>query len=233
MLYEARHISRLMKLQWEDPQNVLELLRERGGALLSFHHPLAYLFPALIGSRGISLEMLARSPQESPLFPLMDSHLACWFSNTQSYFGGGQWCFQHTDRGNDMRRPLSALREGRVVISLHDFPNIYKGVKTVSGRLLGHELAPAQGIIGPALRRRLPIALGYAQWLGGRQFAVTLGLITRGDEDNLSAEDVLARYLAALEAILINQPEFWEAWGALPKDIVGPTAPAASPLGDC
>jgi hypothetical protein len=233
LLYEAGHLAKLMQVQWHDPKSVLGLLRERGGALLTFHHPLAYLFPALIGGRGIPVEVLARTPQESALSPLIESHMACWFSGTQPYFGGGQWCFQHTDRTNDMRRPLLALRDGRVVISLHDFPNIYPGAQTISGRVLGHELLPAQGIIGPALRRRVPIALGYTQWLGGRRFAVTLGLITSGDEHDLTAEAVLARYLRVLETILVKEPEFWEVWGALPPDIARTASHTAVSPADC
>jgi hypothetical protein len=205
-----------MQLEWRDPKGVLELLNSRGGVLLTFHHPLAYLFPAVVGSRGIHLDVLARSPLDAPVAPIFDSHLASWFQDTQRHFSGGQWCFQFTDRSNDMRRPLRALRQGKAVVSLHDFPNIYPGVETIAGRVFGRELVPALGIIGPALRWRVPIALGYVQWLEGRRFAVTLDLVTLGDEPGLTASVVLSRYLRVLESILVDEPEFWEAWSGLP-----------------
>ncbi|MGI9152906.1 MAG: hypothetical protein ACR2IY_03400, partial [Rubrivivax sp.] len=76
-------MSKLMQLEWRDPKGVLELLKNRGGVLLTFHHPLAYLFPAVVGSRGIHLDVLARSPLDAPVAPIFESHLASWFQDTQ------------------------------------------------------------------------------------------------------------------------------------------------------
>lgn len=213
LIYRIRDFQSLMAMDWIDPQQGLALLRKEGGVALSFHHSFAYHLPAFLGAQGIPLEALALSPEESPLFPLYDAYAASWFSDTESFFCGGRWRFLHRSRSNSMRFALQALKEGRVVYSLNDFPNIYEGSKTIPVEFAGACFSVAEGLLGPALRMNRPIVVAYTRWLGGLRLAIHCRVLKSPGEPDVSSSEVVRRYFDVLAEIVGEEPEFWEAWG--------------------
>lgn len=213
LIYRMLDFRSFAQIEWNDPDGALDVLRSEGGVVMSFHHSFAYHLPALLGAQGISFEALALSPEESPLYPLFEQYAASWFSDTEHYFGGGRWRFLYRDKPNNMRQPLKALKEGRAVYSLNDFPNIYEGSKTIPTDFLDTRIDVSEGILGPALRMNKPVVAAYVHWLGGARFAVNLSLLKSTGEPDLSSQALFARYFSLLERIVASEPEFWEAWG--------------------
>lgn len=216
LLYRIRDFPSLISMSWNDPEDVLATARQQGGLILTYHHPFAYHFPAFIGNQGITLDMLALSPTESPLYPLYEKHVARWFRDSETFFGGGKWIFLFRSASNDMRSPLRQLKNGNVVISLHDFPNFYEGAKSVPVSVLGHTFAAPEGIIGPAVKAGLPIAVGYTCWMGDNRLQINLRTLNRNGQEKLTSSEVLQRYFTVLEEVISVHPEFWESWGSLP-----------------
>lgn len=216
MMYRLRDLPRIIDIRWHDPEGVLETAKRAGGPVLTYHHPFAYHFPALLGHAGLALDVLALSPEESPLYPLFDEYVANWFADCESLQNGGKWFFLYRDRPNNMRTPLNNLRQGRAMISLHDFPNFYKDARTSPVKLLGRSFEAAEGIIGPATRMKLPISAGYIDWAGGNALTVKLFSLNGNGAEALSADEILKRYFARLEEIVARRPAFWEGWASLP-----------------
>lgn len=216
LMYRLRDLPKIANIRWHDPDGVLETAKRSGGPILTYHHPFAYHFPALLGHAGVALDVLALSPEESPLYPLYDEYVADWFADCESLQHGGKWFFLYSTRPNSMRTPLQNLKQGRALISLHDFPNFYKDARTRQALLLGRKFEVAEGIIGPACRMAMPISAGYIEWQGGNDLLVTLFSLNANGAEALTPDEVLARYLAKLEKIVTQTPDFWEMWPSLP-----------------
>lgn len=216
LMYRLRDLPRIVDIRWHDPEGVLETAKRAGGPILTYHHPFAYHFPALLGHAGLSLDVLALSPEESPLYPLFDEYVAKWFADCESLQNSGKWFYLYRDRPNNMRTPLHNLKRGRAMISLHDFPNFYKDARTSPAHLLERSFEAPEGIIGPATRMKLPISAGYIDWPGGNALTVTLFSLNSNGTEALSADEILKRYFTRLEEIIVHRPAFWEGWASLP-----------------
>ena len=218
VLYRMRDFNQVLKLSWNDPDRALDAARERGGLILTYHHPFAYHFPAFIGSQGIPLDMLALSPEESALYPLYDEYVASWFADSQTHFCGGKWVFLHKDGHSNMRAPVRRLKSGGVVISLHDFPNFYPNSTSIPIKVLDLSFAAPEGVLALAVKARLPISVGYVDWLGGDSFEIKLHSLNSNGSEALTSIEVLQRYTQILEDVLRKSPEFWESWGWFPVE---------------
>lgn len=218
LLYRMRDFPSLMDVQWNDPSGALQTAKMQGGLILTYHHPFAYQFAALVACTGVRLDVIALSPEESPLYPLFHSHgIDKWFSESEAFLGGGEWIFLRRGQPNSnlLRIPLRALKKGTAVVSVHDFQNFYSGSRSLPATLLGKTIEAPVGMIEPALRAGLPICVGYMNWLGGREFEVTLVALNGNGTEKISEQEVLFRYFSHLETLLAKSPEFWEGWGML------------------
>lgn len=220
LLYCFERFPDMLSLEWDDPDGALETARTHGGLVLTYHHPFAYHFAALVGCAGVGVEVVALSPEESPLYPLFEQVGArAWFDESERHFGGGRWVFLRAGQaggGNTvLRRALQALRSGRAVISVHDFSNFFAHSESVRVHFLGRDVLAPLGLIGPALARGLPVCVGHAQWLGGRRFKISLASLNDNGREACTQQVLMARYFARLEALVQSEPEFWEGWGLL------------------
>ena len=218
VLYRMRDFNQALKLSWNDPDGALDAARERGGLVLTYHHPFAYHFTAFVGSQGIRLDALALSPEESHLYPLYDDYLESWFTDTEAHFCGGKWVFLHKDGHNNMRSAVRQLKSGGAVISLHDFPNFYPNSASIPIQVLDQSFAAPEGVLALAIKAGLPISVGYVDWLGGNSFEIKLHSLNSNGSEALTSIEVLQRYTRILEDILRKSPEFWESWGWFPVE---------------
>lgn len=214
LLYRIKDFEKIIRIQWHDPDDVLLSSKISGGLILSYHHPFAYHLPAFIGANGIKIEALALSPEESPLYPLYKEYVANWFIDSEFFFGGGKWRFLYK-KYNHMRVLLTALREGKVVYSLNDFPNIYPGARTQAVQLAGKDFLVPEGLIGSAVKMKLPISVAYVDWLGGYDFLIRISSLNSCGRDHISSSEIMDKYFKILNELVVKRPEFWEAWGSI------------------
>jgi lauroyl/myristoyl acyltransferase len=215
LLYRMRDFQSFIKIKWDDPDGILTSSQNSGGLMLSYHHPFAYHLPAFIGSIGIEVEALALSPNESPLYPLYTKYVASWFTDTECHFHGGKWQFLYKNKNNNIRTSLVALKNGKLVYSLHDFPNIYPDAKTLPFLLTDKSFLTPEGLIGPATKMRLPISVAYVRWLGGTEVSIHIRTLNSCGRDNRSPAEIMNIYSGILNELVSKDPEFWEAWGSI------------------
>jgi hypothetical protein len=215
LLYRIEEFPRIIDIEYLDPDGALLAARQRGGLILTFHHALAYHFSAFIGNRGVSLNVLALSPTESPLYPLYDIHAATWFSSCEKFFNGGKWIFLSSKKTNSLHRAVSWLKAKKCAISLHDFPNFYPNSRSCPVSVHGIPFNAPVGLIEFAVKEKLPISVGYSIWVEGNKIKLTMKTLNRNGDEVVSVGTVLERYTSLLNTIIHDQPEFWEGWGLL------------------
>lgn len=107
------------------------------------------------------------------------------------------------------------MKNGKLVYSLHDFPNIYPDAKTLPFLLTDKSFLTPEGLIGPATKMRLPISVAYVRWLGGTEVSIHIRTLNSCGRDNRSPAEIMNIYSGILNELVSKDPEFWEAWGSI------------------
>ncbi|QFY88980.1 hypothetical protein D5125_05545 [Magnetovirga frankeli] len=212
LIYRIREISRLTDITWHDPDATLDAIRQKGGLILTYHHSFAYHLPALVGSQGIPLNILARSPSDNPLY---EEYAAGWFADIEAFLNGGKWIFLSRDGHNPLHRVVRDLKAGMALVSLHDFPNYYARAKTFRATIQGRDIDAPVGMLDVAQRHGLPVSVGYVRWSGRRRLDVFLSSLNANGQEPVPVDVILTRYFRLLDGIIETEPEFWEGWAGL------------------
>jgi lauroyl/myristoyl acyltransferase len=187
----------------DGPPEWQRLMAERQGALvLTCHHDFHHTLFVLAGLAGRRVSVVAAPDDSGPLAPWLTPHIRRQHADCARHFNGGRYLFTGPGQA---RAIVTALKNGEVVFSLHDF--VQAGKHSRPARLFGRAYSVPVGTIEIALRLGVPIYFAMLVWSDER-FAYRIEC----QRLNVTSEQPLDAYASALESVVAAQPSAWHGW---------------------
>lgn len=184
---------------------LVEVLRQSGGLLLTYHTHHQNTLCCALGIAGIKVSAIATSPEDSPVFPYIGQWARRVNADSARHFRGGSYIF--TDNLRLLLRTIRQLFADReLVVCLCDFHQPKPGIAS-SARVFDRSISPPTGAIGVAIKHAAPI---FAAMFAPQNGKLVLELI-RLDESG-GIDGIVAGYFSFLESNILVNPACWQGW---------------------
>ena len=186
-----------------DNPELLSLLNDTGGLILTWHTQYQHTLCVTLGLLGLKLNVLASAPEESEYYLDLKKYIDLLHIETANKFSG-QYLFYRTN--NTFKRQLyRILSHNQILISLND--NFVPGNRSVGVTFLKQNINVQHGTVDLALHLKKPIITALPYFSGNHLILKLTQLDTRQD-----IQTIMQMYMNILEAELQKQPELWEGW---------------------
>lgn len=192
-------------------QQALEL--NKGVLVMNYHQHYTLLFFVLLGRLGYPITAIAMDPKESPLYKSFSQKSDQMNNNIASHFNSGSFAFV---KPNGFIRPIiRALENQHLVITVNDFPDPFSENKRITLPFMGAEISCPTGSVEIAIKKKTPIVIAYLRWKEKNHFEIIIEPISNTlsmQENLLTTQHVMQRYISILEEIVKKEPSLWEGW---------------------
>lgn len=202
-----------LRIEVDDPHQVLGSAKTTGCLFLTFHHQFALHFPAVLGTLGVRVNAMTADPMLSPLKRLLE-HYPDYFSKFERSFSGGRFFYQNPQLQNlvEMKQILLDLQSGTSLVSCHDFESPYVNAKAVRIDTPFFSVNAPVGVVPYCAKRGMKVIFGYLSMHESNGFIIHLRpYVSNGMH---SSDGVFEFYRSSVEATLTSNPELFDLWHA-------------------
>lgn len=187
----------------------------RGLLVMTYHQHYNMLLCILLGRLGYPITSIAMDPKESPLYEYFSQQSDKMHHNTALHFNSGDYAYV---KPKGFIRPIiRAFENQHLVVTANDFPDPFSGNRRITLPFMGTvaEISCPTGSVELAIKKNTPIVIAYLRWKEQNNFELSIEPVSNTlsiQENFLSTQQVMQRYISILERIVNIEPGLWEGW---------------------
>jgi lauroyl/myristoyl acyltransferase len=184
-------------------QELLSILKDTGGLVLTWHTQYQHTLAVILGLSGLKINALALAPEESSFYIHLKKYIDLLHNESEKKFSG-RYIFYR--QNHIFKRQLyRVLSNQQVLISLND--NIADSNRSVSVTLLKQKVDIMHGTVDVALNLKKPI-IAALPFFSGNNFILKLKQLDTSQD----VQTIMQTYMTVLDTEIQKQPELWEGW---------------------